>query len=188
MGALQAWQALSEASGRGRGDHDVALLFTDLVGFSSWALEAGDAAVVDLLRDVGARVETAVDEYGGRIVKRLGDGVMAVFASTAEAVDAALTMQQRLEAIEADRYRPRMRAGVHWGRPRKLGGDFLGVDVNIAARVGEAADASEVLVSDQAGAALDPDRFEVGRSRRLKAAGAPRDLRVLSVTARAEVG
>ena len=38
LGALQLWQALSEASGRGRGTTDVALLFTDLVGFSSWAL------------------------------------------------------------------------------------------------------------------------------------------------------
>src|SRR5919197_18738 len=42
LGALQAWQALSEAQGRGRGKIDVAILFTDIVGFSSWALEAGD--------------------------------------------------------------------------------------------------------------------------------------------------
>ena len=41
-----------------------------------------------------------------------------------------------------------MRAGVHWGRPRKLGGDYLGVDVNIAARVGDAAKADQVLASD----------------------------------------
>jgi adenylate cyclase len=79
LGALQAWQALSEKSGRGRGDEEVALLFTDLVGFSSWALEAGDAAAVELLRAVGVVVEGAVAGHGGRIVKRLGDGVMAVF-------------------------------------------------------------------------------------------------------------
>src|SRR5215207_3251087 len=53
LGALQVWQSLSEASGRGRGDTDVALLFTDLVGFSSWALDAGDEAAVELLRAVG---------------------------------------------------------------------------------------------------------------------------------------
>ncbi|MBA2349813.1 MAG: adenylate/guanylate cyclase domain-containing protein, partial [Solirubrobacterales bacterium] len=38
LGALQSWQALSESTGRGRGDVEVTLLFTDLVGFSAWAL------------------------------------------------------------------------------------------------------------------------------------------------------
>lgn len=49
LSALQAWQRLSEAQDRGRGKVDVAILFTDLVGFSAWALEAGDRAVVALL-------------------------------------------------------------------------------------------------------------------------------------------
>src|SRR6266511_3027957 len=50
LGALQVWQALSEAQGRGRGDREVAILFTDLVDFSSWALNAGDEAILELLR------------------------------------------------------------------------------------------------------------------------------------------
>jgi adenylate cyclase len=37
LGALQVWQALSEAQGRGRGERDLAILFTDLVEFSAWA-------------------------------------------------------------------------------------------------------------------------------------------------------
>src|SRR5918911_5045078 len=53
FGALQMWQALSEAQGRGRGDRELTILFTDLVGFSSWALEAGDEAALELLRQVG---------------------------------------------------------------------------------------------------------------------------------------
>src|SRR4051794_33605339 len=36
--ALQVWQSLSEAQGRGRGDEEVAILFTDLAGFSTWVL------------------------------------------------------------------------------------------------------------------------------------------------------
>src|SRR5580765_1236503 len=54
LGALQVFQALSEAQGRGRGTRDVTILFTDLVDFSSWALEVGDDAALDLLRRVGA--------------------------------------------------------------------------------------------------------------------------------------
>src|SRR5256885_6216647 len=53
LSAVQVWQALSEAQGRGRGDEEMAILFTDLVGFSDWALEAGDMRAVELLRQVG---------------------------------------------------------------------------------------------------------------------------------------
>ena len=182
LAGLQIWQSLSEAAGRGRGELELALLFTDLVGFSSWALKAGDAATLDLLREVGTAVETAVLAHDGRIVKRLGDGVMATFLTPQPAVDAALDAHAALEQIEVVGYRPRMRAGVHWGRPRKLGGDYLGVDVNIAARVGDAAKADQVLVSDRALARIDHEGLSVGRRKRLKAEGTPRDLHVASVS------
>jgi adenylate cyclase len=181
LGALQLWQSLAEASGRGRGDEPVALLFTDLVRFSSWALEAGDEATLDLLRAVGVVVEREVTTRDGQIVKRLGDGVMATFRRAEDAIAAAQAAQAGLEGVEVAGYRPRMRAGVHVGRPRRIGGDWLGVDVNIAARVGEAAGPGEVLVSDTAFAQLDPRRLGTGRAKGLKAAGAPKGLRVRAV-------
>ena len=177
---LQVWASLSEASGRG--ETDVALLFTDLVGFSSWALAAGDAATLELLRQVGIVLDSAVLAHGGRIVKRLGDGMMASFLDSRAAVDAALDAQSAIAAIEVDGYRPRMRAGVHWGRPRRLGGDYLGVDVNIAARVGDAARAGQVLVSDSALDQIEVPDLRVGRAKRLKADGAPRDMLVSSIS------
>jgi adenylate cyclase len=182
LSALQVWQSLSEATGRGRGDLDMALLFTDLVGFSTWALSAGDAAVLELLREVGTVVEEEITSRQGRIVKRLGDGVMATFLDPGEAVEAALDAHDAVRAVEVDGYAPRMRAGVHWGRPRKLGGDYLGVDVNVAARVVSAAKADQVLVSDVLLAQIDGDRVRAGRAKRLRADGTPSDLRVASVT------
>src|SRR3954447_23394490 len=146
LGALQVWQALSEASGRGMGTTEVALLFTDLVGFSAWALEAGDEPAVELLREVGTALEGAIAQHDGVIVKRLGDGLMAVFSTVEGAVEAALDGHDALAPVCVDGYRPHMRTGVHVGRPRRLGGDYLGVDVNIAARVGAAAGAEELLV------------------------------------------
>jgi adenylate cyclase len=182
LAGLQLWQSLSEAAGRGRGDIEMALLFTDLVGFSSWALKAGDAAALELLREVGSAVESAVLAHEGRIVKRLGDGLMATFLSAKEAVDAALDAQEAVQGIELDGYRPRMRAGVHWGRPRWLGGDYLGVDVNVAARVADAARPEQVLVSDAVLERIDQDALRMGRAKRLKADGAPRDLHVVRVS------
>jgi adenylate cyclase len=182
LAGLQLWQSLSEATGRGRGELELAVLFTDLVGFSSWALEAGDGATLELLREVGIALETAVLDREGRIVKRLGDGAMATFLTAQNAVEAALDARERVSSIEVDGYTPRMRAGVHWGRPRKLGGDYLGVDVNIAARVGAAAKADQVLVSDTVIERVDLAALRTGKRKRLRADGAPRELHVTRVS------
>ena len=184
LGALQAWDALSEAQRRRRGAADVAILFTDLVGFSRWALKAGDEATLELLNQVVACEGDAISDCGGVVVKRLGDGAMAVFDDPAAAVRAAHAAQRACAEIEVDGYTPKIRAGVHLGRPRKVGGDYLGVDVNVAARVGEAAKGDEVLISNSAAEQIDEGEFKLGRSRRLKAEGAPEELYVAAVTPR----
>jgi adenylate cyclase len=127
LSALQVFEHLSEAQGRGRGTRELAVVFTDLVDFSAWALDAGDDAALQLLREAGTAIETPVAERGGHIVKRLGDGMMAVFDDPARAVDAIRDGCQRLSGIHVAGYDPRLRAGVHWGRPRRIGGDYLGV-------------------------------------------------------------
>ena len=76
-----------------------------------------------------------------------------------------------------------MRAGLHTGEPRAVGDDYLGVDVNIAARVAAAAGAGELLVSADTLAVADDDNY-VKRRRRFKAKGVPSDLEVFSVIPR----
>jgi adenylate cyclase len=181
LGAFQVWQSLSEKQGRGRGERELAILFTDLVEFSSWALEAGDEASLRLLREVGRAEDAAVADHGGRVVKRLGDGLMAVFGEPQEAVSAACEVREEVAEIEVHGYRPRLRAGVHLGRPRKIGGDYLGVDVNIAARVAEGANGDQVLISGAACERLDEAAFKCKKVRRFKAKGAPKELEVVSV-------
>jgi adenylate cyclase len=181
LGALQVWQALSEAQGRGRGEREVAILFTDLVEFSAWALDVGDDAALELLRRVGACEETAVSANGGRVVKRLGDGMMAAFSDAGDAVRAALDAREHVATINADGYRAQLRAGIHLGRPRKIGGDYLGVDVNIAARVAGGAKPGEILISSAACERLGESEFDTKRRRRFKAKGAPKEMEVYSV-------
>lgn len=179
--ALQAWQRLAESQDRGRGKVDVAILFTDLVGFSSWALKAGDRAAVRLLREVAEALEPPVLERQGEVVKRLGDGLMAAFWDAPDAVAAAFDAAERVAPIEVDGYRPRLRTGVHLGRPRKLGGDYFGVDVNVAARLAEAAKPNEILVSDRVLERLAPGTTEA-KKRRFSAKGAPRGMSAYSVS------
>jgi adenylate cyclase len=180
MTALQAWQRLSETQGRGRGEVDVAVMFTDIAGFSSWALEAGDELALALLRDVSEAIEPPVTVRRGEVVKRLGDGLMAVFWDAPSAAAAAFEARERAEEIDVDGYVPRLRTGVHLGRPRRLGGDYFGVDVNIAARLVEAAAPGEILVSDPMLAALDAASVTASK-RRFRAKGAPSDLAVHAV-------
>ena len=184
FGALQLWQAVSEAQGRGHGERPLAILFVDLVRFSDWALEAGDDAALALLRQVGSAVDPVLTDHGGRIVKRLGDGLMAVFEDAADAVDAALEAGERVREVKVDGYRAELRAGVHFGKPRKLGSDYFGVDVNVAARVADAAGPGQVLVSETVRERLGDAELSLRRHWRFKAQGTPKGLKVFS----AEVG
>jgi class 3 adenylate cyclase len=147
LGVLQVWQALTEAVSRRPANPEVTLVFTDLVGFSTWSLHAGDDAALDLLRQVARAVEPPLLDAGGHIVKRMGDGLMAVFRDPAVALRAVLAAKEELRSVEVAGYRPRMRVGIHTGRPQRMAADWLGVDVNIAARVMERATKGGIMIS-----------------------------------------
>lgn len=173
--ALQAWQRLAEHQGRGRGEIDVAIMFTDLVNFSDWALDVGDELAIKLLREVSNAIEPPILERRGEVVKRLGDGLMAAFPDASGATEAAFAACERVRSIEVTGYRPQLRTGIHLGRPRRIGRDYLGVDVNIAARLAEAAEPGEILISGRTIQNLDTLEVSATR-RRFTAKGVPADL------------
>ena len=173
--ALQSWQRLAESQGRGRGEVDVAVVFTDLVSFSEWALRAGDELAVVLIRQVGEAIEPPILTRKGDVVKRLGDGLMAVFSDAGSATEAAFEACDRVAAVNVAGHRPRLRTGIHLGRPRKVGRDYLGVDVNIAARLAQSAQPDEILVSEHTLRALAPGTV-TSSVRQFNARGAPDDL------------
>ncbi len=180
---LQLWQSLAERNGRGRGDVELALLYADVVDSSSFALTAGDEASVALLSEVAVAIERCVETQGGRIVRRLGDGIIASFVSALPAVEAALDIQDAVLGIEVGGHRPRLRLAVHWGRPRRLGGEFVGTDLTILAAIGSAARPGQVLVSGTALAQLDPafHALKIGRRKRLRSDAVPAALHVAVV-------
>jgi adenylate cyclase len=147
LAGLQIWQALTErVSGRPT-YKEMTVVFTDLVGFSDWSLSVGDDATLKMLRRVAQVMEPPLLSAGGHIVKRMGDGAMAVFSDPATALRAVTVAIKAVQAIEIDGYTPRMRAGIHTGRPQRIGSDWLGVDVNIAARVMDQATRGGLVVS-----------------------------------------
>jgi class 3 adenylate cyclase len=190
LGALQVWQAMLERVGRGSGNSTVTVMFTDLVGFSRWSLAVGDKTTVRLLRKVALAIEPPVVERGGDVVKRMGDGMMAVFYTADRAVQAAIAANDNLAAIDVDGYTPRMRVGLHTGTPRHMGGDWFGVDVTVAARVMEAGGDGRTMISATTLDALHPETLSAlgcrvkpyrrGFFASLK--GVPDDLRIYQVT------
>jgi adenylate cyclase len=181
LGGVQVWQSMLERFGRGGGEHEVVLVFTDLVEFSRWALVAGDDAVLEVLREVGEAWEPPMTSRAGTVVKRLGDGLMVAFADPAAAVAAVVEARRRLGELHVDGWEPRMRAGLHSGHPRRVGGDYLGVAVNTAARLGDAGKADEILVSGDLLRRLDATTVTARRKRRLRLKGAPEDLEVYAL-------
>jgi adenylate cyclase len=181
LSALQVWESITDFEGRGEGERELAIVFTDLVNFSNWALRAGDEQALALLRDVSEAIEPPVRNTGGDVVKRLGDGMMATFPEPGEALDAVFEAQRRLAWVEAPGYRPQIRAGIHVGYPQRIGGDYLGVDVNIAARIAEGAKGDQVLVSADILSRIDKQGFRVRRKRFFRGKGVPPDVAIYSL-------
>ena len=184
LSALQVWEAVAVTDSTKLGDDRLAIVFTDLVGFSDWALEAGDDVALDLLRQVAQAIEPPVVRRRGEVVKRLGDGMMAVFTDADAALAAVLEASERLNDVEVAGYRPRMRAGIHVGTPRRLADDYLGVDVNVAARVADSASGGELLVSGPALDELNPDGYTARKKLMFRAKGVPSDVSVYALKPR----
>jgi adenylate cyclase len=160
---LNALQLLSYDHAAADGDPapvPVAIVFTDLEGFTRYTASHGDEAARQLLADHHKVVGPVVRSRGGRVVKRLGDGLMLAFPSADAAVLAAL------ELVDVP-CELRLRAGVHVGEAVVTQDDMIGHDVNVAARVAAAASGGQVLatvaVRDQAG---EVRGVEYGRARR----------------------
>ena len=155
-----------------------AVCFADVAGYTELsARNEGEAvAVVELLQEVARR---AVEGRGGRVVKFIGDAVLAEFTSTDDAVRSAIEMRNRFAAESRSRgLGPRdVRVGVHIGDiVTAADGDVYGDGVNVAARIQGVAEPGHVWVSEDVWRQLRqrPEfRFEARGERELKGVAAP---------------
>jgi class 3 adenylate cyclase len=118
------------------------VLFTDIVSSTEQAARLGDREWTRVLDEHRAIVRAELALHGGREVKTLGDGFLAVFDGPARGIRAALGIAGRSEDAGI-----RVRAGLHTGECEFENGDVSGIAVHIAARVLGHAGSSEVLVS-----------------------------------------
>jgi class 3 adenylate cyclase/tetratricopeptide (TPR) repeat protein len=126
----------------------VTVLFTDLVGSTELRSQLGDRAAEALRREHDRLLTEAVERHGGRVVKGLGDGIMATFAGASEAVSAAVTIQQAIDRFSRSGKAPAplaVRVGLSVGDVTVEDDDVHGIAVIEAARLCDAASGGEIL-------------------------------------------
>ena len=124
----------------------ITILFTDIANFTASTETGGERAAMELLDTHDAIVTPAVVGNRGRVVKNVGDGIMAAFRDPADAVAAAAAIITR--ANGDGRPALALRIGLDAGRPTKRGEDYIGHTVNLAARLVKRARSGEALVTD----------------------------------------
>jgi len=127
-----------------------AVMLTDMVGFSGLT-QLDERLALSLAHEQEQIVRATVAHFGGRVVKSLGDGVLAEFASALNAVKCALRVQEAVEErnLAANGQPVLLRIGIHLGDVEHRGSDVFGDAVNIVARVEPHSDHGGVCVSRQ---------------------------------------
>jgi class 3 adenylate cyclase len=136
-------------------------LFADLAGYSMLTELEGDEAAADLALGFAAAVARMAAEHDAELVRHIGDAVLVHGADAAEMVELGLRLNEELGAGPLF---PLLHAGIHTGPAVKRAGEWWGATVNVAARVGAAAAAGELLLSEATVMAADRglSRFSTG--------------------------
>jgi class 3 adenylate cyclase/tetratricopeptide (TPR) repeat protein len=139
-----------------------AILAADVAGYSRLMEEDEDGTLSSLHALQAEVIDPTIAKHRGRIVKLMGDGLLAEFASVADAVDCALDVQQGIAERAAglpENRQLRFRIGINLGDIIIRENDIYGDGVNIAARLQELAAPGAVCI---AGAVFDQMRRRTG--------------------------
>ncbi len=131
------------------------VVFADLFGSTSVFEALGNAKATQAVTQVTTWIAKIIEAHGGRVVKMLGDGVLALFGNNPAAISAVVELQRkhqkRMPHIAPANRMP-IRIGVASGDVEIVAGDCYGDAVNVASRLSDLAGASQIWTN---GAALD---------------------------------
>src|SRR5678809_1219079 len=118
-----------------------AIMFTDIVGYT--ALMGKDEQKAFQLLDKNRQIQKPIiEQYHGKWIKELGDGVMASFNTVSDAVNAAIKIQQTCNAAKQFQ----LRVGIHLGEVVFENDDVFGDGVNIASRIQAIANPGSIYI------------------------------------------
>ena len=127
-----------------------AIVATDVVGYAR-LMGADEVGTLAALKQRRAEViDPQIARHDGRVVKLMGDGVLAEFASVVDAVESALAIQREMAAQNTNvspATRINLRIGIHLGDVILDGDDIYGDGVNVAARLESIAEPGGICIS-----------------------------------------
>jgi len=146
-----------------------AILAADVVGYSR-LMDADEAGTLARLKSVRSEVfDPEIARFGGRIFKNTGDGALAEFASSVDAVQCAVDIQRALAARNEEApedQRLVLRIGISQGDVIVEGDDLFGNGVNVAARMEGLAEPGGICISgnvrEHIGTSLEVDLEDLG--------------------------
>ena len=166
-----------------------AIIFTDIVLSTGHRAQFGDAVADGYHAEVDAMTREIITTHRGRVVKGLGDGLMAIFRGPTEAVLASVELQHRLNRrnLHAE-VSLHVRVGVTVGEIEVTDDDVFGYAVNEAARLCSAAEVDGVLVGDVAANLARRAEVEFGPTQEVKvtASAAPTSARPVLISSAVE--
>lgn len=134
---------------------EICVVFADVAGSTALYEKLGDAVALSAIEGCLAALAEVVRLNRGRVVKTIGDEIMAVFDDAAQGWQAAMEMQQRIDALPAAAgNRLAVRIGLAAGPALVEDGDVFGDTVNTAARMTGLAKAGQILATAETVAAL----------------------------------
>jgi class 3 adenylate cyclase len=128
----------------------VAIVFTDIVGYTALAYELGDDEIDVIRRAHFRQARMLLRRHGGFEVKTMGDGLLVAFHTVIDALGFVLEL-----FMDPGHRRVAIRAGVHHGGAHIEESDLFGTAVNYAARVSGSAKGAEIWISDAAKQVID---------------------------------
>lgn len=149
QGLLKAKALTDQALERMRAP--VTILFSDIKGSTGYFEQKGDLAGLAMVQRLNSLMAPVIEDCGGRVVKTIGDAIMASFDNPVGAVKAAIGMQQILESDRAGRpddEQIHIRIGIHTGLGLIDENDIHGDVVNAASRVQHQAEPDQIVITD----------------------------------------
>jgi class 3 adenylate cyclase len=139
----------------------VTVLFADIADSTNLYTVLGDLPGREIVAQALRLMEAIIEEAGGRVIKTLGDEIMAMFDAAPQGAQAAVTMQERISDERAMTQPPlAIRVGMHTGLALLEDGDVYGDVVNTAARITSLAKPEQILATEDTVEALGDDWHE----------------------------
>jgi adenylate cyclase len=135
------------------------VLFADVSGSTKLYESIGDSAAHAAIDLCVKLFRALTEQHGGRVVKTIGDEVMAIFPDAASAGKAAVDIQLSVnDMAPIEKVQLGVRIGLHHGPVVARDGDVFGDTVNLAARLTEMASKGQVITSLETVELFDPIR------------------------------